>query len=136
MNWALDTPILSIVGTTASGKSSLAIELGRKIPRIEIVSIDSMQIYRGMDIGTAKPTFEERKEIPHHLVDVVDPSTEFSLSQFQEEAKKAIAEIEQRGAIPLLVGGTALNSTPWWEKNLEESQILGNYTNFYFVLIR
>jgi len=109
VNWALDTPILSIVGTTASGKSSLAIELGRKIPRIEIVSIDSMQIYRGMDIGTAKPTIEERKEVPHHLVDVVDPSTEFSLSQFQEEAKKAIAEIEQRGAIPLLVGGTGLH---------------------------
>ena len=109
MNLDADTPVLSIVGTTASGKSSIALELARNIPNIEIVSIDSMQIYRGMDIGTAKPTTAEREEISHHLIDIVDPSAEFSLSQFQSEAKKAISDIERRGAIPLLVGGTGLH---------------------------
>tara|TARA_B100000686_G_C16796084_1_gene982452 strand:+ start:1640 stop:2494 length:855 start_codon:yes stop_codon:yes gene_type:complete len=84
-------------------------ELARTIPNIEIVSIDSMQIYRGMDIGTAKPTRAEQIEVPHHLIDIVEPSTDFSLSQFQSEAQSAIAEIEGRGAIPLLVGGTGLH---------------------------
>ena len=104
-----DTPILSIVGTTASGKSSIAMELARRIASIEIVSIDSMQIYRGMDIGTAKPSRAEQTEITHHLIDIVEPSADFSLSQFQSKALRAIAEIEGRGALPLLVGGTGLH---------------------------
>ena len=104
-----DTPVLSIVGTTASGKSSIAMELAKRIPSIEIVSIDSMQIYQGMDIGTAKPSRAERNEISHHLIDIVEPTDNFSLSQFQTEAQRAIAEIERRGVFPLLVGGTGLH---------------------------
>jgi len=77
-------------------------------PRIEIVSADSMQVYRGMDIGTAKPTLAEQKAVRHHLIDVVDPHEDFGVSRFQAEARAAIADIESRGGRPLLVGGTGL----------------------------
>ena len=109
MNLVSDSPILSIVGTTASGKSSIAMALAGGIPNIEIVSIDSMQVYRGMDIGTAKPTESERFQVRHHLIDIVEPTVDFSLSEFQIQAVRAIAEIEERGAVPLLVGGTGLH---------------------------
>ena len=100
---------LVIVGTTASGKSSLAIELGRRRPNIEIISIDSMAIYRGMDIGTATPTVQEQEEIPHHVINIVDPSDEFALPLFQSAVEKALKEISDRGNRAVLVGGTGLH---------------------------
>jgi tRNA dimethylallyltransferase len=101
-------PHLAIVGPTASGKSALALEVARAFGDVEIVSVDSMQVYRGLDIGTAKPTVGERIEIPHHLVDVADPDEEWSVARFQLEARAAVADIEQRGRRALLVGGTGL----------------------------
>jgi tRNA dimethylallyltransferase len=98
----------ALVGTTASGKSALALELARRDPTIELVSVDSMQVYRGMDIGTAKPTPAERAEVPHHLLDVADPDEEFTVARFQCLVRDAIADIEARGRRALLVGGTGL----------------------------
>ena len=100
---------LVIVGTTASGKSSLAIELARRRQNIEIISIDSMAIYRGMDIGTATPTVQEQEEIPHHVINIVDPSDEFALPLFQSAVEKALKEISDRGNRAVLVGGTGLH---------------------------
>ena len=100
---------LVIVGTTASGKSSLAIELARRRQNIEIISIDSMAIYRGMDIGTATPTVQEQEEIPHHVINIVDPSDEFALPLFQSAVEKALKEISDRGYRAVLVGGTGLH---------------------------
>ena len=97
----------AIVGPTASGKTALALALADRLP-IEIVSCDSQAIYRGLDIGTAKPTAEERARVPHHLIDVVGLAEEFSAARFVEEAEAAIAAIRARGRIPLLVGGTGL----------------------------
>ena len=99
---------LALVGTTASGKSALALEVARAHPDIELVSIDSMQVYRGMDIGTAKPTIAEREEIRHHLIDLADPDEEFTVTRFQQAAAQALADIEERGHRALLVGGTGL----------------------------
>lgn len=99
---------VALVGTTASGKSALALELARRDPAIEIVSVDSMQVYRGMDVGTAKPTVAERAEVPHHMIDVADPWDEFTLAWFAREARRAVDEIEARGHRALLVGGTGL----------------------------
>ncbi|MDP9006955.1 MAG: tRNA (adenosine(37)-N6)-dimethylallyltransferase MiaA [Actinomycetota bacterium] len=99
---------LAIVGPTASGKSAVALALARRCPDVEIVSVDSMQVYRGMDIGTAKPTAAERAEVPHHLLDLVDPDEEFSLARFQAAARAVVAGIEARGRRALLVGGTGL----------------------------
>jgi tRNA dimethylallyltransferase len=99
---------LALVGPTASGKSALALEVARRLGDVEIVSIDSMQVYRGMDIGTAKPSPEERAEVPHHLVDVADPAEDFSVARFQAEATAAVADIRRRGRRALLVGGTGL----------------------------
>ena len=109
MNQKPEKQIMSIVGTTASGKSAIALEIAKNIPKVEIVSIDSMQIYRGMNIGTAKPSAAEREMVPHHLIDIIDPNREYSLSQFQTETQKVIADIEKRGGMPLLVGGTGLH---------------------------
>ena len=100
---------LVIVGSTASGKSSLAIELARRRSNVEIISIDSMAIYRGMDIGTATPTVAEQEEIPHHLINIVDPSDEFALPLFQSAVEKALEEITNRGNRAVLVGGTGLH---------------------------
>jgi tRNA dimethylallyltransferase len=97
-----------VVGSTASGKSALALAMARRDPTIELVSVDSMQVYRGMDIGTAKPTLAERAEVPHHLIDIVDPWEDFTVTDFADRARTAIAEIEARGHRPLLVGGTGL----------------------------
>ena len=104
-----DHRILAIVGVTASGKSTLAMELARHDDRVELVSVDSMQVYRGMDIGTAKPTAQEQAEVRHHLIDLVDPTEEFTLSEFQHAAAAALADIENRGGVPVLVGGTGLH---------------------------
>ena len=100
---------LLIVGTTASGKSSLAIELARHRSNVEIISIDSMAIYRGMNIGTATPTIAEQEEIPHHVINIVDPSDEFALPLFQSAVEKALKEITDRGNRAVLVGGTGLH---------------------------
>lgn len=99
---------LVIVGPTASGKSAVALEIARLVSGVELVSADAMAVYRHMDIGTAKPTPGERDEVPHHLVDVVDPAEEYTVRQFQADAARAVAEIEGRGGTPVLVGGTGL----------------------------
>ena len=96
------------MGTTASGKSALAMEVARRLGDVELVSVDSMQVYRGMDVGTAKPTAAEQAEIPHHLLDIADPSEDFSVSRFQQVAAEVIDDIEARGRRALLVGGTGL----------------------------
>jgi tRNA dimethylallyltransferase len=98
----------ALVGATASGKSALALALARSDPRWEIVSVDSMQVYRGMDIGTAKPTAAEQAEVPHHMIDLLDPWDDGTVAWFQREAHQAIAGIEDRGRRALLVGGTGL----------------------------
>jgi tRNA dimethylallyltransferase len=98
----------AIVGTTASGKSALAFEAARHDPTVEIVSVDSMQVYRGMDIGTAKPSPAERAQVPHHLIDVADPWDDFTVARYARAARRAVDEIESRGHRALLVGGTGL----------------------------
>jgi tRNA dimethylallyltransferase len=97
--------LLAIVGPTAAGKTALSIELAEALGG-EIVSADSRQIYRGMDIGTAKATHEERSRAPHHLIDVVDPDQVLTLAEYQALAYRAIEDIAGRGKLPLLVGGT------------------------------
>jgi tRNA dimethylallyltransferase len=97
--------MLAIVGPTAVGKTKLAIALAQALDG-EIVSADSRQVYRGMDIGTAKPTPAERAAAPHHLIDIVDPDQEFSLARYQDLASTTIAAIIARGRLPLLVGGS------------------------------
>jgi tRNA dimethylallyltransferase len=99
---------LVLVGSTASGKSTLALEVARRLGDVELVSADSMQVYRGMDIGTAKPSPAERAEVPHHLIDVAEPSEDFNVARFQVEVAEAIAGIEERGHRALVVGGTGL----------------------------
>jgi tRNA dimethylallyltransferase len=100
-----DIPLLVIVGPTAVGKTVLAIALAQALGG-EIVSADSRQVYRGMDIGTAKPSAAERAATPHHLIDVVDPNEEFSLALYQDLATAAIEAITARSRLPMLVGGT------------------------------
>lgn len=99
---------LALVGPTASGKSALALAAAEEFGDVEIISLDSMQVYRGMDVGTAKPTAEERARVVHHLVDVADPADDWSVARTQEAARAAIAQIEERGRRALLVGGTGL----------------------------
>jgi tRNA dimethylallyltransferase len=95
------------VGPTASGKSALALRLAERFP-IEIVSCDSLQAYRGLDIGSAKPTPEERARVPHHLIDVVSPDEPFSAAEYARLARAAVAEIASRGRVPAVVGGSGL----------------------------
>ena len=102
---SLQKPLLVIVGPPAVGKTTTAIELALRLDG-EVVSADSRYFYRGMDIGTAKPTMEERQGVPHHLIDVADPDERWSLSIFQRAAKDAIHAIHGRGRLPILVGGT------------------------------
>jgi tRNA dimethylallyltransferase len=101
------TKAIGLAGPTASGKSALALAAARLWP-IEIVSVDSAQVYRGLDIGTAKPDDAERAAVPHHLIDIVDPAQAYSAAQFAADAQRAIATINARGRIALLVGGTML----------------------------
>jgi len=96
-----------LLGPTACGKSDFALRLARE-RAVEIVSIDSAQVYRGMDIGTAKPSPEERAAVPHHLIDIRDPSQPYSAADFVADAPGVIAGIRARGALPLVVGGTML----------------------------
>jgi len=99
--------LIAILGPTAIGKSALAIQLAQDFHG-EIVSADSRLVYRGMDVGTAKPTVDEQHLVPHHLIDLVNPDESFTLSEYQHLAYTAIAEIHARGNIPFLVGGTGL----------------------------
>ncbi|HEX5616760.1 MAG TPA: tRNA (adenosine(37)-N6)-dimethylallyltransferase MiaA [Acidimicrobiia bacterium] len=99
---------LALVGPTASAKSAIAMRVAETFGDVEIVSLDSMQVYRGLDIGTAKPTPDERARVPHHLVDVVEPHDDWSVARTQRAARDAVADIEARGKRALLVGGTGL----------------------------
>lgn len=99
--------VFGIVGPTASGKTSLAVEVCKRLGG-EVVSCDSMQIYKGMDIATAKPTPEEMCGIPHHLIGFLDPTESYSVARYCEDAKKAIEEISSAGRVPVLAGGTGL----------------------------
>jgi len=99
--------VILLMGPTASGKSEAALELARRLP-LEIVSVDSAQVYRGMDIGTAKPDADIRSRIPHHLIDLIDPDEAYSAARFRADALAAIAAILARGRVALLVGGTML----------------------------
>ncbi len=108
MNEHDNPPLLALVGTTASGKSTVAMELAKNVRDVEIISVDSMQIYRGMDIGTAKPTKEELELVPHHMIDLIDPDKEYGVSEYQKEAQEVLTDIKKRNSIPILVGGTGL----------------------------
>ena len=100
-------PLVVVVGPTASGKSALAMQIAKKW-RGEIIAADSRTIYRGMDIGTAKPSPDDQRAVPHHLLDVIAPGEQFSAAQFKKRATTAIDDILGRGSIPILVGGTGL----------------------------
>jgi tRNA dimethylallyltransferase len=97
----------ALLGPTASGKSRLALQLAERLP-LEIVAVDSALVYRGMDIGTAKPSAEERRRVPHHLVDLVDPNHSYSAGRWRDDAIRAVTDIHRRDKLPLLVGGTML----------------------------
>ncbi|HID00412.1 MAG TPA: tRNA (adenosine(37)-N6)-dimethylallyltransferase MiaA [Piscirickettsiaceae bacterium] len=97
----------AIMGPTATGKTALALWLAESLP-VEIISVDSALVYRGMDIGTAKPTAGERARVPHHLIDILDPADSYSASRFVADVRQCVAEIRQRGRLPLLVGGTMM----------------------------
>lgn len=99
--------IIAVVGPTASGKTALAVQIAKKYGG-EIISADSMQIYKGMDIATAKPTEEEKQGIPHHLMDFLEPTESFSVSQYVDLAHRAAVDISSRGRLPVLCGGTGL----------------------------
>ncbi len=99
---------LALVGPTASGKSALALELARRRPDLELVSVDSMQVYRGMDIGTAKPTAADQAEVRHHLIDLVEPSEPYDVARYGDDLAVALADIADRGHRAVLVGGTGL----------------------------
>ena len=99
--------LICVVGPTASGKTALSIALARELCG-EIVSADSMQIYKGMDIGTAKPTVAERGEIPHHMIDIVSPEENYSAARYVHDASSVVDEIAARGHVPIAVGGTGL----------------------------
>ena len=104
-------PVLALVGPTASGKSAAALAVARALaPRraVEIVSVDSALVYRGMDIGTAKPSAAEQAAVPHHLLDLIDPAQAYGAARFVADARQAVQEILGRAALPLLVGGTML----------------------------
>ena len=113
----MPTKVLSIVGPTGVGKSNLALWLARQCKAlgqsIEIISMDSALIYKGMDIGTAKPSKAEQVEVVHHLIDILDPSQNYSAAQFASDTKKLVTDIKQRGNIPVIVGGTMLYWRAW-----------------------
>src|ERR1700694_1107573 len=102
-----DPPAILLMGPTASGKTAVALEIARALP-CEIVSVDSALVYKGMDIGTAKPDAEALQAVPHHLIDIIEPHESYSAARFRDDALAAMREITERGRIPLLVGGTML----------------------------
>jgi tRNA dimethylallyltransferase len=105
---AVEVPsLIGVVGPTASGKTDLALALARRLP-VEVLVADSRQVYRGMDVGTAKPSDAARSEIPHHLLDLVDPNEPFTVAQWVAAARAKLSEVTDRGRLPMLVGGTGL----------------------------
>jgi tRNA dimethylallyltransferase len=100
-------PVIALLGPTGSGKSALAMQLAQQIPA-EIISVDSAQVFRGMDIGTAKPTLAERAAVPHHLIDIREPEAVYSAGEFRGDCLPLIEQIRARGRVPILVGGTML----------------------------
>lgn len=100
-------PVIALLGPTASGKTAAALALAQHLP-CEIISMDSALVYREMDIGTAKPSAEERSSVPHHLIDIIDPAEAYSAMQFRADALRLIGDIHARDRLPLLVGGTML----------------------------
>lgn len=112
--------ILAIAGPTASGKTSLSIRLAQRLGG-EIVSCDSMQVYRGMNVGTAKPTKEETCGVPHHLIDVAEPDTPFSVAEYVQAAKRAVEDICARGKLPIFCGGTGLYLDSFLRGGFEET---------------
>jgi tRNA dimethylallyltransferase len=103
-----DRPLaIAIMGPTASGKTAAALALAQQLP-VEIISVDSALVYRGMDIGTAKPTAAELAQVPHHLIDIIEPTQAYSAMQFRTDTLRLVADIQSRGKLPLLVGGTML----------------------------
>jgi tRNA dimethylallyltransferase len=104
---SVEAPVLIVTGTTASGKGDVAASLAARLGG-EVISLDSMKVYRGLDIGTSKPTQAERREVPHHLVDVLDPKESMNLARFVELAHAVRREIEERGRVPVVVGGTMM----------------------------
>lgn len=113
--------LLAVVGATASGKTALAVRLSQVLNG-EVVSCDSMQVYRHMDVGTAKPTEAEKCGIAHHMIDIADPKTPYSVAQYVEEAKAVIAEIAGRGKLPIVCGGTGLYLDALLRGGFEETQ--------------
>jgi len=108
MNKQLKRPLaVAIMGPTASGKTASALAIAQRVPS-EIISVDSALVYRGMDIGTAKPSREELAAVPHHLIDIIDPLDSYSVAQFRTDTLRLVEEISARGKLPLLVGGTML----------------------------
>jgi len=107
MNKPATPLVVALMGPTASGKTAAALAIAQTIP-CEIISVDSALVYRQMDIGTAKPTTEELASVPHHLIDILDPSASYSAMQFRQDALRLAQEIRSRGKLPLLVGGTML----------------------------
>ncbi|NNN21134.1 MAG: tRNA (adenosine(37)-N6)-dimethylallyltransferase MiaA [Acidimicrobiales bacterium] len=101
-------PKVVLLGPTASGKTSVAIEIARSLPKVELVSVDAFAVYKGMDIGTAKPERSQLQDLAIHMIDLVEPSTDYSAGLFKREAENAISEIESRKNIPLLVGGSTM----------------------------
>lgn len=100
-------PVILLMGPTASGKSALGLALAERLDA-EIISVDSAQIYRGMDIGTAKPTAQEQARVPHHLIDILEPEQNWSAAEFVSGARELIQEVRERGRVPILLGGTML----------------------------
>jgi tRNA dimethylallyltransferase len=114
---------VALVGATATGKSQAALELARRRGDCELISVDSMCVYRGMDIGTSKPDAAARAAVPHHLLDLVDPDEEFTVTQFQRAARAALADIAARGRHAILVGGTGL----YLRSVVDDLEIPGRY---------
>ncbi|TMN41748.1 tRNA (adenosine(37)-N6)-dimethylallyltransferase MiaA [Pseudoalteromonas sp. S2755] len=100
-------PVITLMGPTAAGKTALAIELCQAL-NTEIISVDSALVYKGMDIGTAKPSAQEQALAPHHLIDIIDPAQSYSVAEFRADAIKLIDDFHQRGKVPILVGGTMM----------------------------
>ena len=121
------TPLIILTGPTAVGKTDLSIKLSKEL-NAEIISADSMQIYKYMDVGSAKVTKEEMDGIKHHLIGFVSPETEYSVASFCEDAKKAVTEITEKGKVPVIVGGTGLyidsfiNNTTFFEDANSETE--------------
>lgn len=107
MNLPTQAPLICIAGPTASGKSAAARAIAQRWP-VEIINVDSATIYRGMDIGTAKPSTQERVEVTHHLLDIIDPADSYSVASFRRDALQCVQDIQSRGRLPLLVGGTMM----------------------------